>query len=655
MGASEKVAVGSQSRYFTLATAGHVDHGKTSLLKALTGIDPDRLKEEKERGMTTDLGFAHMRLPDGLVVGFIDVPGHGKFLKNMLAGVGGIELALLVVAADEGPMPQTYEHARILSLLGIKSVLVALTKNDLVDDRQTTAVAAQVETLLAGESISLMGLVPISCTQGTGIGRLKEVLVESLNRMPAESTAGAAFLPVDRVFNKPGFGTIVTGTLVRGELTTGSEICIEPGGMKARIRRLETFGQVLERARAGQRLALNLVVKDGGGIARGHVLLGEPLAPTTLILVQLAGLPERISAGELAALAGQPIRLYHGTAEYHGRVRWVELLADPVASERGCGPLALAALAMSDPVVAEAGHRFVIRLSDDTIYGGRILMRDQPRWLARAKLKELARQILDGDYQAAAVSYVSSSPQGMVPEGQLGRLLPAAVRAGIAGNIIAAGDLVRLANYLLPKAVRQELEDRAVAAVAARAGKASDLSGTALVPLEQLKASVMPAADRTVFQQIVQAAVEGGKLARHGDKVTLPGAAQAAANPDREALAQAVVCVLAENLCLEIDEIARRLARPPREVKSVIERLAETSQATVVNYEFASSAATIRKAHEILARLWSEKQQISPSDFKEALGVTRKYAMALLAHFDDLKITRRVGEGRALLVQPPKA
>jgi selenocysteine-specific elongation factor len=209
----------TNTRFFTISTAGHVDHGKTSLIRALTGIDPDRLKEEKERQMTTDLGFAHMDLGANVVVGFVDVPGHGKFLKNMLAGVGGIDMALLVVAADEGPMPQTAQHVRILSLLGVSKAIVALNKIDAVDDpEQIEIVRDEIGELLEKHGIQLIELVPVSATKNIGIKELKEVLSKRLVGLPARDTAGGAFLPVDRVFTKSGFGTVITGTLVRGYL-----------------------------------------------------------------------------------------------------------------------------------------------------------------------------------------------------------------------------------------------------------------------------------------------------------------------------------------------------------------------------------------------------------------------------------------------------
>jgi selenocysteine-specific elongation factor len=642
----------TDNSYFTLATAGHVDHGKTSLLKALTGIDPDRLKEEKERGMTTDLGFAHLKLPDGLVIGLIDVPGHGKFLKNMLAGVGGIELSLLVVAADEGPMPQTLEHVRILGLLGIKAALVAVTKIDLVDEELAQIVEQQTRELLAEEGIEIMDVVPVSSVTGAGLERLKTVLAESLRKLTARSRSGAAFLPVDRVFSKTGFGTVITGTLVRGGLQVGEQVFLEPGGISARVRRLETFGLSLEKANAGQRLACNLVVKDDAALSRGHVVLGEPLAPTNLLLVHLVRLPESFKSSEIENLSGQPVRFYHGTAECHGRIRWIE----PISREQDCslrrGAEAMAALGLFDPAVAEAQDRFVVRLSDDAIYGGTIAMRDQPRWLTRAKIKESFQLFLKGDFAAAAVAYVQASPQKMVHYGQLDKLLPTSVRSETVNRLVGAGLLVRLGDLLLPKAFHAELRQKALNEIARFVKEKETAHEKPFMPLENLKVKVMPVAERSAFQALVQELEESGAVVRQADKLTLKGKDVVASSPAQDALCNEIERILSEHLCLEIEEIAKQSRRSSKEVKAALEQMVRSSRAALVDYEFAASSQTILKAHRVIAKLWQEKKQISPSEFKEGLGTTRKYAMALLAYFDDRKITRRLAEGRALLVLP---
>src|SRR5690348_3531800 len=241
-----------------IGTAGHVDHGKSTLIRALTGIDPDRLQEEKERGMTIDLGFAWLKLPDGQEVSIVDVPGHERFIHNMLAGVGGIDIALLVIAADEGVMPQTREHVAILDLLGISSGVVALTKRDLVDEEWLELVQADVEEFLASTSLREASIIPCSSTTGVGLDALNAELERLLERERLRPNTGRPRLPIDRVFTVAGFGTVITGTLIDGELQLGQEVEVQPGGVRSRVRGIQSHRKKLETVPAGTRTAVNL-------------------------------------------------------------------------------------------------------------------------------------------------------------------------------------------------------------------------------------------------------------------------------------------------------------------------------------------------------------------------------------------------------------
>ncbi|MDQ7028675.1 MAG: selenocysteine-specific translation elongation factor, partial [Ardenticatenia bacterium] len=257
-----------------IGTAGHVDHGKSTLVQALTGMDPDRLKEEKARQMTIDLGFAWFSLPGGLEVGIVDVPGHEDFIKNMLAGVGGIDLALLVIAADESVMPQTQEHLDILDLLQVPAGIVALTKVDVVDDPEwLELIVEEVTETLRGTVLEGAPVLPVSARTGQGLERLIQVLVDRLNEVPPRPDLGRPRLPVDRVFTKRGFGTIVTGTLMDGSFAVGEEVEVLPQGLRARIRGLQTHRRSVERAAPGRRLAINLSGVDAKALRRGDVVV----------------------------------------------------------------------------------------------------------------------------------------------------------------------------------------------------------------------------------------------------------------------------------------------------------------------------------------------------------------------------------------------
>ncbi len=646
-----QAAYQAQTRFFTIATAGHVDHGKTSLLRRLTGMDPDRLKEEKERQMTTDLGFAYLQLPGDLVLGFVDVPGHGKFLKNMLAGVGGIDLALLVVAADEGPMPQTKQHVRILSMLGIDKAIVAISKIDVVEDAaQIELVQEEVEELLAQHGIEAIAFCPLSSSSGAGFDELKGSFAEYLKKFPRKDEPEALFLPVDRVFTKSGFGTVITGTLVSGKLAVGDQVFVEPGDLTARVRRLETHGQSVESASQGQRVACNLVVKDGEKLKRGFVISSSQISPVKSLIVSLADRPRLLKDSLSDRLSDQPIRLYHGTAEYHGYIRWVED-ADSAAAEQTGGQDGIGFVALQDGAIVSAQDKFVIRLTDDTVYGGVILLRDRPRWLAKSELIKLSQELLQGEFESAVIAFLDDSPQLMFKESQLSAILPQS-RWDLLEGLKKDSKIVLLGDYLLTSSARKQLGQNLNAAIKKLLSQEEGAEG---VPLESLRQSLQPKIERAAFQALLQEESEQNTIIRKGDKVTLPGLG--AKGEDRDALAPVEAKLLerlAKHWCLEWDELAQHTGIELKLVKSAIQSLSKRGEVIVVSYDFVASAEKLNEAHQVLSDIWTRKRSIAPTDFRESLETTRKYAMALLQYFDDQKITRRLDSGRVLLKGPGK-
>src|SRR6266849_3896296 len=348
-----------------IGTAGHVDHGKSTLIRALTGIDPDRLQEEKDRGMTIDLGFAWLRLANDVEVSIVDVPGHERFIHNMLAGVGGIDIALLVVAADEGVMPQTREHVAILDLLGISNGVVALTKRDLVDDEWLDLVQADVEDFLNSTTLSGVPIVPCSATTGVGLDALLGVIQDLLSRERMRPNTGRPRLPIDRVFTVAGFGTVVTGTLIDGELHLGQELEVQPGGLKARVRGLQSHRKKLETIPAGTRTAVNL-----GGLAvedlrRGHVLG----APNTLKSTRALDARLRLIRAAKPLRHNAEVSFHTGAAESLGRL----LLLD--RDELEPGDEAWVQVRLQDPVALARGDLFILRLPSPsmTVGGGTVV------------------------------------------------------------------------------------------------------------------------------------------------------------------------------------------------------------------------------------------------------------------------------------------
>ncbi|HEY9791187.1 MAG TPA: selenocysteine-specific translation elongation factor [Candidatus Obscuribacterales bacterium] len=640
------------TRFFTVSTAGHVDHGKTSLIRALTGIDPDRLKEEKERQMTTDLGFAHMQLPGDVVVGFVDVPGHGKFLKNMLAGVGGIDLALLVVAADEGPMPQTQQHVRILSLLGVNKALVALTKIDTVSDPEHIAlVKEEIDSLLNDHAVELVGLVEVSSTKSLGIEDLKRSLALHLASLPPREISGGAFLPVDRVFSKSGFGTVITGTLVRGKLAVGDQILVGPDVSPGRVRRLETFGHPVEVASAGQRLACNLVLKEPNTkLERGHVVLGLDVPSTKTLIVNVIDRPK--IAGEKFAdrISEQPVRIYHGTAEHHGYLRWAQALHGEIHDQEST---AVALVVLNEPAMVQSQDRFILRLSDETIFGGEIVFRDRPRWLKRSDLVEITASIQLGNIEDAIRSFINAAPHHMVKRSQLSLFLPEPLAKETCDQLLRAGTLAAIGDAVMAaatrtdwsKRLRQSIED----VLKQHAGSSEYADGIAL---EAARSSLQPRLERALFQSLVDEEVAANRLVRKGDKLSLPGAVPQAAPAGRGPLGEKITKALDENFCLELAELAKICGTDVGKMKNAIQSMAKDGDVLLINYEFAISKQNLQRAHQVLANIWQTKRNIAPTDFREALNTSRKYAMALLQHFDDNKITRRLESGRVLLKAP---
>jgi selenocysteine-specific elongation factor len=648
---SSPAAFSPATRFFTVSTAGHVDHGKTSLIRALTGIDPDRLKEEKERQMTTDLGFAYLELPGDLIVGFVDVPGHGKFLKNMLAGVGGIDMALLVVAADEGAMPQTRQHVRILSLLGVSRAVVAMTKIDMVDDsEQIEIVAQEVGELLSQHGIELLELVPLSATKGTGIDQLKSAIEKRLRALPPRGTSGGAFLPVDRVFSKTGFGTVITGTLVRGKLAVGDQVMVGPDVSSARVRRLETHGHQVDVALPGQRVACNLVLKENKDISRGHVILGNEVPASRLLIVTLYDRPRLLKQPLSEKVSDQPVRFYHGTAEYHGYVRWCDNLAVADDHEHR----AVAFVALNEPAVAQAEDRFVIRMSDETIFGGEVIFRDKPRWLNRADIAVLTGLLQQGDREGAAIEFVQRAPHKTIKDSQFNLFLPHPASAEVEAKLIAQGKIEKLADTLMLPETRRSLSKQVVDVVGKillqqhQSGDSSDA-----VPLESVRVHLNPKLDRPAFQAFMESEAATGAIVRKSDRVGLGGPKPAAgAEAKYTELLGKIESVLDQHLCLELDELARQCSVDLIKMKHAAQALAKCGRIHLINYEFVITDANLHKAHEVLARVWHEKKNIAPTDFREAMNTSRKYAMALLQHFDDNKITRRLPTGRVLLKAP---
>ncbi len=355
---------------FVIGTAGHVDHGKSALVKALTGVDPDRLREEKERGLTIELGFAQLDLPGGTRVSIVDVPGHERFIKTMLAGVGGIDLALLVIAADEGVMPQTREHLAIIDLLGIPRGVVVLTKSDLVDAELLATARAEAAEVVGGTTLEDAPIVACSAVTRDGLGELVSVIEGQLAGVAGKRDIGRPRLPVDRAFTMAGFGTVVTGTLLDGSLRVGQEVELVPGGLTARVRGLQHHGESVEEARPGVRAAVNLSGVSVEEVRRGMVVaLPGTLRPTTVVDVRVRAVPY------LSREVRHNLRVAFHTGAVEAAGRLVLLDAEAVRT----GESAWAQVRLDEPVAVVAGDGYIVRDPNDTLGGGRVVVTDAAR------------------------------------------------------------------------------------------------------------------------------------------------------------------------------------------------------------------------------------------------------------------------------------
>src|SRR5438876_1809656 len=435
-----------QAGSFVVGTAGHIDHGKSALVLALTKIDPDRLAEEKRRGMTIDLGFAYMQLPSGRRVGIVDVPGHRRFLKNMLAGVHGMDAVLLVIAADEGPMPQTREQLAIIDLLGIEHGVVVLSKADLVDQAWLGLVRDDVTALVAGSSLRQAPIVAASSSAGAGLDELRTALDAELEKTAPRSDIGRPRLPVDRSFAMSGFGTVVTGTLVGGALEQGAELALLPAGRRVRIRGLQQHNRAVEEARPGSRTAVNLSGLDHSEVRRGDVLALPGTLPAS----------RRLDARlHLLPGAAQPLRhrqkllMYHETAEVMVEISLLE------GDELAPGDSGWVQLFAAEPVVALDGDRFILRVPSPaaTVAGG-VIVDHAPRRHRRrdaAVLSDLAARE-HADPATSAVLELGKHPWGLKDTELAGRLAVSAVRLEtILAPLMERGALRRLGSRWLTR------------------------------------------------------------------------------------------------------------------------------------------------------------------------------------------------------------
>ncbi|GAC1437644.1 MAG: selenocysteine-specific translation elongation factor [Chloroflexota bacterium] len=613
-----------------IGTAGHIDHGKSTLVHALTGIDPDRLREEKERGMTIELGFAWLTLPGGQQVSVVDVPGHERFIRHMLAGVGGIDVALLVVAADEGVMPQTREHVDILGLLQVAHGVVALTKIDhpTVDAEWMDLVTEDITAVLAPTALAGSPVVPCSALTGAGLPHLLEALQEALSAAPRHPDRGRPHLPIDRVFTLSGFGTVVTGTLLDGVLEVGQDIEVAPSGRRGRIRGLQTHRTKILRADPGGRVAVNITGISTDEIARGDVLcLPGAVRPSTLLDVRLRVLAD----------AGRPlthnmaISVHTGAAEAMGRLSLLD------AQELEPGASGWVQLRLARPVAAFPGDRCIVRVpTPSATIGGGVIVDVAPTRHRRFAPRVLAHLdvLAVGDPRELVA-------QALYEQGPLG-IAELARRVGMAGDTVTAllnaleseGRTVPLRTLWYATPRWNELSGRLTAALAAYHGHHPFRAGA---PAEEMRArlGVAPRA----WTEMIDRLTAQGTVAQAGDALLLSGH-EIRFNAEQQGQASRV-----------IEALRAQPYTPPS--PSEVGAAPEVVEALLARGEIVKLADTVyldpgayRHMVEGVLRHIDETGSVNVAQMRDLFGTSRKYSLALLEHLDAAQITRRVGDVR---------
>lgn len=613
-----------------VGTAGHVDHGKSTLVQRLTGIDPDRLAEEKARAMTIDLGFAWMTLADGTQLGLVDVPGHRDFIANMLAGVGGIDAALLVVAADEGVMPQTREHLAILDLLDVHTAVVALTKTDLIDDVDwLTLVEQEVRDTLTDSALANAPIVPVSAATGDGLDALIATLTDQLRALPERREVGTPRLPIDRVFSMSGFGTVVTGTLAGGSLRSGDEVELQPSGERARIRGLQCYEQQVTVAYPGSRVAINLSGVERADVRRGDVLtLPGRLKPTTLVDVHFRHLAD----ANRALRHNAAVKLFSGTTEVNAHVR---LLSHEILPPGAKGWLQLR---LDQPAALSMGDRFILRIPSpaQTIGGGVIVDAHPARRHKRMNAEVLAA--LDVRLIGSPGERLAQLAPGPEPV-KRGHLMQAAgltlgAFATAVESALADGHLVELRDGALLSATAWEGSLRRIETTLAHDHEAHPLRRGMSREALRSRLGVKQATLTLYLDALPTVVVEDALVRLASHEVVFRGPDADSATRLRAALANTPYTPPSFNEAVTLAG------------EDVVYALIDLGEIIRINNELIFGRSAYDEMVAGVLTLIDTNGGLAANVFRDYFATTRKYAIGLLEHLDALGITERNGDVR---------
>lgn len=628
-------------KHIIIGTAGHVDHGKTALIKALTGIDTDRLKEEKERGLSIELGFAHLELPSGVRAGIVDVPGHERFLKNMLMGAGGTDVVLLIVAADEGVMPQTLEHLDILRLLHVPAGLIVLTKVDLAEDEEWLAlVEEEVRQAVAGTFLAQAPIVRVSAVTGEGIEALRAHLDRVAVAVRARSADGPFRLPVDRVFTMPGFGTVVTGTVASGRVRVGDAVELQPSGRATRVRGVQSHGQKAEEAVAGSRAALNLAGVEVEEVTRGDVCA----TPGTLRATQLVDARLQLLPRLDRPLANRTrIRLYAGTAEVLGRVTLLdrEALAP--------GESGLVQFRLEAPTALAKGDPFVVRLYSPLVtLGGGVVLQPEAR-----KHRRFQEEVLDSLRVRESGAPIDLLERAVFEAGEAGITMAALAQAlqRPVAEVRADAEVLLEEEELLALSAQAVIHRQRWETLRERLQQTLEAFHQAnrlreWMPREELRARAARGIPGGTFGLILQRLAAEGAIETQGEGVRRAGH-RVTLDPAQEALAARLEERLRESLFSPPTLADLTTAEGPA-AREVLNALVETGRAARVSEGLYLHRDAVEQIKELVAAHISKQGRITAADFRDLTNSSRKYAVPILEYLDSIRFTRRVGDERVL-------
>ncbi len=626
-----------------VATAGHIDHGKTALIRALTGVDTDRLPEEKQRGISIDLGFAYWPLEDGRLVGFVDVPGHERFVRNMLAGVCGIDFVLLVIAADDGVMPQTIEHLQILRLLEVTQGIAVITKTDCVPPARVDTVAAEARGLLDGTRLAGMAILPVSAITGDGLPALRQALQAAAIAHTQRQSHGQYFrLAVDRAFSIAGMGTVVTGTIFNGRVVPGDRLVLSPQGLEARVRGIQIRGLTVEQASAGSRCAINLASVERADVARGDWLLDPRIhAPTQRIDVEVS-----LLSTEARPLPDRaPVHLHLGTADVLARV------AMQRGAPLGPGATAMAQLILATPVSALHGDRFILRDSaaQRTLGGGRVVDPFAPKGRWTSPVRRAAVVAMAHGDPASALAALFGIPERGVNLEQFEQAFN--LRADAAAALYRDAHAVILGRerrFAIPLACAADLEQRVLACLAQLHRTQPQSSGMGIDALHDELASWL---SQEAFLDVIRTLTTARRVEVAGSTVRLAGHDASFSPPDVVLWQRCLPGLLAGGASPPtLDQLAADLRVSPLTLADLVHRKrksGEVFQATASRFYPRATLASLAAAAAAVAAASPDGQFIA-AQFRDAIGTGRTLAIHILELFDRIGVTTRHGDQRRM-------